>query len=242
LIQKTLNIGSEIVNEVYCLRWPKVIIVFLLTLSVLSITPSTEAAPDAIGINLIVNNFLNDSTAKALSWVVFDGIKPPPSQVDNVTFKWYDPKGVLAFTDKVDPDVDAVAWSYYHVDKLGEWSINVTYQGNASIWNNKSFDVVVNNWGPGDYYVKRTTLVSFDATLTIEPGSTVKFDEGKGLGVEGKLIALGTESDQITFTSNLSSKTPGDWSSITFFESADNLSVLDHMKLEYSREGLTIKG
>jgi hypothetical protein len=212
----------------------------ILQIAVIS-PPIVQATSEAIGVNLIVNNFLNDSMAKALSWIVFDGAKPSQSQVDNVTFKWFDPGGQLVFTEDVDPDKEAVAWSFCRVNQLGEWRVNVSYQGNSSIWNNKSFEVVPNHWGPGAFNVTRTTLVSFNSTLTIEPGTTVRFDEGKSLGVEGKLIAQGTEQDPIIFTSNLTTKSPGDWSSITFFESADNLSVFDHVKVEYSREGLTLQ-
>jgi hypothetical protein len=233
--------GSEIVKEVLVLRWLHILIVIMLIFSVTIITPpQAEGASEAIGVNLIVNNFLNDSTAKALSWVVFDGAKPSKNNVDNVTFRWYDPMGILVFTEDLDPDTEAVAWSYYQVNKLGEWSVNVTYKGNSSIWNNKSFEVVPDIWGPGDYHVTGTTLVSHNATLTIEPGTTVLFDDGKGLGVEGRLMARGTGSDPIIFTSNLSTKSPGDWTSITFFNSSNDSSVIDNVRIEYSREGLEL--
>jgi hypothetical protein len=239
--RKILYIGSKIVFEVFALKRLPVIIVILLITSVCVIpTQEVSGASEAIGVNLIVNNFLNNSQAKAISWVVFDGQKPSQSQVDNVTFKWYNPRHQLVFTDNVDPDEEAVAWSYFNVSQLGYWSVNVTYQGNTSFWNNKSFEVVPAYWGPGVYFVRGTTLVSFNSTLTIAPGTTIKFNEGKGLGVEGKLVAKGNASDPIIFTSNLTTKTPGDWSSITFFKSADNDSAIDNVKIEYSREGLTL--
>jgi hypothetical protein len=241
--QKTLNIGSVIVRAVWSLRCSKVVIVIMLLLSItVIIPPQAEAASEAIGVNLIVNNFLNDSQAKALAWLVFDGAKPSQNNVDNLIFEWYDPDGQLAFTDVIDPDKEAVAWSYYNLTKTGEWSVNVSYEGNTSMWNHKVFDAVPNYWGPGAYYVTRTTLVSFNSTLTIVPGTTVYFDENKGLGVEGKLVARGTELQPITFTSNLSTQSAGDWSLIQFYESADNASVIDYVKVEYSREGLNIVG
>ncbi|TET90080.1 MAG: hypothetical protein E3J35_07605 [Methanomassiliicoccales archaeon] len=219
----------------------RILLALLLILPFLYVAPPVEAQ-EVIGVNLIVNNFLNNSTAKALSWLVFDGNPPPPSQVDDVIFNWTDPQGVLAHTDWVAPDAKAVAWSYYQVDQLGEWTVNVSYVGNTSIWNNKSFEIVVDHWGPGTYIVSRTTLVSVDATLTIEPGTIVAFDQDKGLGIEGKLVAQGNDTDPVVFTSNLTTKSPGDWSSITFYNSSDNQSVFDYVRIEYSRKGLNLKG
>ncbi|UCD92356.1 MAG: hypothetical protein JSV43_09115 [Methanobacteriota archaeon] len=219
----------------------RIILALLLILPFLCVAPPVEAQ-EVIGVNLIVNNFLNNSTAKALSWLIFDGTPPPPSQVDDVRFVWTDPQGVPVHNDTIDPDSNAVAWSYYLVDQLGEWTVNVSYTTNASIWNNKSFNVVVDQWGPGTYVVSRTTLVSVDATLTIEPGTTVAFDQNKSLGIEGKLVAQGTQIDPIVFTSNLTTKSPGDWSSITFYNSSDNQSVFDYTKVEYSREGVNLLG
>ncbi len=224
------------------MKWLRVILAILLVLSMISISQPAKAA-EVVGVNLIVNNFLNNSTAKALSWLNFDSLpKPNPNQVDNVIFEWWSPNGSLAFTDIVDPDAEAVAWSYYKVDKLGLWNVNVSYETNASVFNRKDFDVVPDHWGPGMYCVTRTTLVSTDATLTIEPGTTVAFDQNKSLGVEGKIIAQGIDVDPITFTSNLTPQVPGDWGFLTLYDSTDATSVIDYVELEYSREGLVLDG
>lgn len=224
------------------MKWLRAILAVLLILSLTSIPQPVQAA-EVIGVNLIVNNFVNDSTAKALSWLVFDSFpKPNPGQVDNVVFEWWNPNGSLAFTDVVDPDVEAVAWSYHKVDMLGPWSVNVYYETNVSVVNNKSFDSVPDHWGPGTYIVSRTTLVSTDAVLTIEPGTTVAFDQNKSLGVEGKIVAQGISIDPITFTSNLTPQAPGDWGSLTFYNVADDTSVVDYVEFEYSREGIVLDG
>lgn len=224
------------------MKWLRAILVILLLLSVASIPQPVKAA-EVIGVNLIVNNFLNNSTAKALSWLIFDSLpKPNPSQVDNVIFEWWNPNGTLEFADIVDPDDEAVAWSYLKIDMLGTWSVNVYYETNVSVANNKSFDSVPDHWGPGTYVVSRTTLVSSDAVLTIEPGTTVAFDQNKSLGVEGKIVAQGLSVDPITFTSNLTPQAPGDWGSLTFYGSADDSSVVDYVEFEYSREGLILDG
>jgi hypothetical protein len=242
LSQKTLNRDTGIVSEVHGLKWLRMILAFLLVISMVTL-PMPVKATEVIGVNLTVSNYVNNSTAKVLSYLIFDGPpKPNPNDVDNVILEWFDPNGSLAFADVVDPDDEAVAWSYFFVDMLGEWSLNVSYETNSSVYNNKSFDVVPNHWGPGTYIVSRDTLVSNDATLTIEPGTTVAFDQNKSLHVEGKIIAQGNVPNPITFTSNLTTKSPGDWAALTLYSSSDNTSVLDYIRYEYSREGLVLKG
>ena len=44
--------------------------------------------------------------------------------------------------------------------------------------------------------------VASGVTLTIEAGVEVKVDSGKGILVEGSLVALGTSSENIVFTSS----------------------------------------
>ncbi len=224
------------------MKWLRVILASLLIFSLVSVPMPVQAA-EVTGVNLVVNDFLNNSTAKALSWLVFDSFpKPNPGSVDNLIFQWYAPNGSLAFTDVVDPDAEAVAWSYFHVESLGDWYVNVSYETNASIVNNKSFSAVPDHWGPGNHVVSRTTLVSTDATLTIEPGTTVAFDKNKSLGVEGKIIAQGDGANPIIFTSNLFPKAPGDWAFLRLYSSSDKTSVLDHITVAYSREGLVLDG
>jgi len=57
-------------------------------------------------------------------------------------------------------------------------------------------------------------------TLIIEPGVTVKFDSHKKLQVNGELIARGTGSSPIIFTSNQPAPAPGDWGNIEFTSTA----------------------
>ena len=56
----------------------------------------------------------------------------------------------------------------------------------------------------GSPYIITSAVVVFPGnTLTIEPGVTVKFDSSTGLEIrKATLIANGTKSDSITFTSN----------------------------------------
>ncbi|UCF08934.1 MAG: right-handed parallel beta-helix repeat-containing protein, partial [Thermoplasmata archaeon] len=64
------------------------------------------------------------------------------------------------------------------------------------------------------YIVVDDVWVEVGATLTIEPGVLVKFNAGFSIYVQGNLIAIGTESDRINFTSNQATPTPGYWSSL----------------------------
>ena len=62
------------------------------------------------------------------------------------------------------------------------------------------------------YIVVDTTVVFPGVTLTIEPGVLVKFDDDLYLEIrQGTLIANGTITDSITFTSNNPAPTPGIW-------------------------------
>ena len=66
------------------------------------------------------------------------------------------------------------------------------------------------------YIIIANTFVSNDVTLVIESGVTVKFNSGAALLINGELIARGNKSEKITFTSNQSNPSPGDWGSIIF--------------------------
>ncbi|MFC1552527.1 T9SS type A sorting domain-containing protein [Candidatus Latescibacterota bacterium] len=70
------------------------------------------------------------------------------------------------------------------------------------------------------YIVVGNILVMEGVSLTIEPGVEVKFDIDKSLMIEGELIAKGTESNMIIFTSNQVSPESGDWGYILFADSS----------------------
>jgi putative cofactor-binding repeat protein len=70
------------------------------------------------------------------------------------------------------------------------------------------------------YLVTGNALVSEGVSLTIEPGVVIKFDSGFSLQIDGELVARGTESQLITFTSNQPSPAPGDWGYILFSDTS----------------------
>ena len=95
------------------------------------------------------------------------------------------------------------------------------------------------------YIVTGNVLVNEGITLTIEAGVTVKFDANKVLNIYGTLIAQGTSSSKITFTSNQSTPSAGDYI-FKFFDSAVDASfdgngnyssgsILEYCIIEYGK-------
>ena len=74
------------------------------------------------------------------------------------------------------------------------------------------------------YIVTGNVLVMEGITLTIEPGVEVRFDASKALQVNGTLVARGTATDSIRFTSN-TTQIPGAWGNIYFTNSSADVVV-----------------
>jgi parallel beta-helix repeat protein len=99
----------------------------------------------------------------------------------------------------------------------------------------------------GTVFAVGRTVVKRGATLTILPGTTIRFlwsdVDGNRIGdgelnVEGKLIARGTPQKMITFTSDR--KNPGrkDWTYVVL--SMNRESVVEHCLFEYAFTGLQV--
>ena len=71
-------------------------------------------------------------------------------------------------------------------------------------------------------------------SLIIEPGVTVKFLDYYSFTINGKLIAEGTETDSIRFTSGQAIANPGDWGNFKFDSDSDDSSVITYAKIEYA--------
>ncbi len=70
------------------------------------------------------------------------------------------------------------------------------------------------------YVASSGVLVEQGVTLTVESGVTVKFDAGRSLQIDGQLIAQGSESGLIAFTSSAANPVAGDWGYILFTDSS----------------------
>ena len=103
------------------------------------------------------------------------------------------------------------------------------------------------------YIITGNTLVNAGITLTINAGVTVKFDTLTALQINGELLARGTSSNKITFTSNESSPAAGNWSFIFFSNSSIDAvfdmndayysgSILEYCIIEYAGGGTGTSG
>lgn len=87
------------------------------------------------------------------------------------------------------------------------------------------------------YIVTGNVVVFPTITLTIEPGVLVKFNSGVQLELrQARLLALGTNSDSITFTSNTSS-IPGSWDKV-LLNGGDMISRFAYCNFRYAATGL----
>ncbi|MGC8654803.1 MAG: right-handed parallel beta-helix repeat-containing protein, partial [Candidatus Kryptoniota bacterium] len=82
------------------------------------------------------------------------------------------------------------------------------------------------------YIVVSSITIPGGQSLTIQPGVVVKFGVGLGMTVNGKLIAVGSETDSILFTTTQSIAAPGQWGTITVTGSSDT-SLMQYCIVEY---------
>lgn len=88
------------------------------------------------------------------------------------------------------------------------------------------------------YIVNGNPTVTAGATLAVDPGVEVRFESNSGLTVQGRLLAVGTAAQPITFTGT--SAAPGSWRGIniagTLLAPAAG-SVLRYMTVAYGGSG-----
>ncbi len=75
------------------------------------------------------------------------------------------------------------------------------------------------------------------ASLTIEPGTELRFPEHGGLSVEGPdgtLVAEGTAAKPIVFTSDAATPAAGDWLGLNFHKQVADGTLLDHIVVAYA--------
>jgi len=100
----------------------------------------------------------------------------------------------------------------------------------------------------GEIIIQGVISVKRGATLTIRPGTVIKFkkidrdqnDVGDGeILVEGRLIARGTAESRILFTSAQNKPAINDWSYVQFL-AADHGNVIENCRFEYAFAGVMI--
>lgn len=83
------------------------------------------------------------------------------------------------------------------------------------------------------FIVTENIVVFQDVTLAIEPGVVIKFNNGKGMELRGKLIAIGTAANPIKFTSNSPTPAQSLWNGIKVIGNTDPLGVGNQVTMEY---------
>jgi len=219
-------------------------VLLVLAFAVPLLPRASAVAPDAVTVvferTFDVAQYVNGSTVEAWAGLNFPGNPDPPAQVDNIEFRWYDPRGALGASFLVDPDANGWALGTHRAMRLGSWSVNATYLGTPTFWDNRTFEVVPEAWS-GTIVLARSTMVGQNATLTIAPGTTVRSDPGVYLRVKGTLTADGTPALPIFLTTN-GSASPGAWEDLLFHPEAGNRSFLEQVRLQYGTDGIQIDG
>ena len=84
------------------------------------------------------------------------------------------------------------------------------------------------------YLIQGAIMIPNDSTLTIEPGVTVNFQGTYKLYMQGRLLAIGTVADSITFTA---ADTTNGWRGIRFDNTpaTNDTSKLIYCKIQYSK-------
>jgi len=83
-----------------------------------------------------------------------------------------------------------------------------------------------------DYVIGGNITVNNTRTLTINAGNTLKFDGNYYFQINGILIANGTSENRITFTSNQTTPSPGNWRNLCFIN-ADSGCSLNYCDILY---------
>lgn len=99
------------------------------------------------------------------------------------------------------------------------------------------------------YIITNNLLVNSGVTLNIDAGVTVKFNPNIYLKIQGQIIALGTQTDSIIFTSNNLSPNIGDWNKIWLISTTTNFdgsfdylsgSIFKYCKISFAQEGIRV--
>ena len=95
----------------------------------------------------------------------------------------------------------------------------------------------------GDIHVINNVTVSFGSMLTILPGTTVRFLAGREirLTVNGRLMAEGSNNNNILFTSDANPPAPGDWNLI-WFDRPSGDSSIKYCVVEYGVDSINTSG
>jgi hypothetical protein len=92
--------------------------------------------------------------------------------------------------------------------------------------------------GTDEYHVHEDIYISWNSTLTVDPGQIVYFDLGTGLNVYGYLNSYGNATHMINYTSSALSPSYGDWDGITFFNGSGG--SVSYVSIDYAENGIFV--
>jgi PKD repeat protein len=90
------------------------------------------------------------------------------------------------------------------------------------------------------YIISGELVVAAGEALTVEAGVELQFAGLFGLTIYGDLVALGTPTAPISFTTCFLPNQPGSWSGIRFYNSGAG-DHLRHVHVEYAQTGITVQ-
>jgi len=96
-----------------------------------------------------------------------------------------------------------------------------------SVWKNEMSPIVI----------EKDIVIGEGVTLSIEAGTIVKFKDYFHLLVKGSLIAQGTKSNLVVFTSAKARPAVNDWKGIIFYGAKSN-GLLSYCKISYSYKNI----
>ncbi len=178
-----------------------------------------------IGENVVLTAKVDMSEVESIKWMlgtqVFDG--------ESITIKFTDP-GEITITLKI---------KFKDEDRYYESTKKITVQDVSVITHSENItkDEV---WKSEYTHIVKSNIEIVNATLTIEPGTTIKFEEDAGLRFgenemqNSKLVAQGTADKHIIFTSAKASKQAGDWHYLLFGEFSSTESIMEYCDISYA--------
>jgi hypothetical protein len=140
--------------------------------------------------------------------------------------------------------MDALPTGTFTGNKVDE--IRLTTYGTGYAGEGLAVDATLHDRGvpysvDGSFTIGRTAQAL--ATMTIEPGVTMKFEANKALNIQkftgeqpasAALVAVGTAAKPIVFTSASSAPKAGDWVGLWYGGALEAGNKLDHVRIEYA--------
>jgi len=149
---------------------------------------------------------------------------------------------VRSITDHTTPNTNEQSgdFSHFAILNISNSQDEMTADFYPNAWGGT---IAQNTTWSNEVYVYSSITINNNATLTIDPSTTVRFAENKSLTISGgaTLDAEGTENSPITFTSAGSRVGPGDWNGIRIINGGSNSeTILDYVEVKYATNGIYV--